>query len=147
MERSREQVMIDEIMDWFDFAKVAKTMGLLEWKIFCNNDYVIPEENTLRENARQLLMDTIDASEKYDEDYVYMRTGPFKVTCLRDKKRITSIVLEFIVTDWTSDSDDDDTYIPPVSTIHYNNSSKNELNESRVFNRKDDDKNVVIRKW
>lgn len=146
MERSREQVMIDEIMDWFDFAKVAKTMELLEWKIFCNNDYVIPTENTLRENARQLLIDTIDASEKYDEDYVYIRTGPFKVTCLRDKKRITSIVLEFVVTDWTSDSDDD-TYIPPVSMIHYNNNdSKNELNESRVFNRRDDDKNVVIRR-
>jgi hypothetical protein len=146
MERSKEQIMIDEIMDWFDFAKVTKTMELLEWKIFCNNDYVIPGENTLRENARKLLMDTINASEKYEEDYAYIKTGPFKATCFRDKNHITSIALEFVVTEWTSDSDDDDTYIPPVSTIHYNNSSKNELNESRVFNRRDDDKNVVIRK-
>ena len=132
--------MIDEIMDWFDFAKVTKTMELLEWKIFCNNDYVIPGENTLRELARNILMDAVDASEKYDEDYAYVKTGPFKATCFRDENHITSIVLEFVVTDWTSDDDDDDTYIPPVSTIHYNNSSKNELNESRVFNRRDDDK-------
>ena len=146
MERNKEQIMIDEIMDWFDFAKVAKTMELLEWKIFCNNDYVIPGENTLRELARNILMDAVDASEKYEEEYAYVKTGPFKATCFRDESHITSIVLEFVVTDWTSDSDDD-TYIPPVSTIHYNNSSKNELNESRVFNRRDDDKNVVIRRY
>jgi hypothetical protein len=103
MERSREQVMIDEIMDWFNFAKVAETMKAIEWRIHYDQRYEIPDENILREHARDVLMEAIDSSEKYEEDYVYVRIGPFKATCFRIDNKIDRLLLEFVVTEWESD--------------------------------------------
>ena len=81
MERSKEQTMIDEIMDWFDFSKMAKAMASMEWRISHNMGYSIPDEQELRELARHLMMDAIDFSEKEKDVCTYIKTGPFKVTC------------------------------------------------------------------
>ena len=53
---SREEVIqkqIDEIMDWFDFDKVHKTMIALNWG--WGVPQVIPEESELRAKARKML--------------------------------------------------------------------------------------------
>lgn len=45
---------IEEIMDYFDFTKVAKTMEALEWR-WWDSDYPTPIEPELRKAARKLL--------------------------------------------------------------------------------------------
>lgn len=102
MERSKEQIMIDEIMDWFDFSKMAKAMASMEWRISHNMGYSIPDEQELRELARHLMMDAIDFSEKEKDVCTYIKTGPFKVTCFRVDDAICKIILEFVVTDWVA---------------------------------------------
>ena len=47
------QNQIDEIMDWFEFSKVAKTMKLLQWG--WGLPPVVPEESKIRQEARRLL--------------------------------------------------------------------------------------------
>ena len=54
MKISKTQRLIDEIMDNFDFSKVAKTMQLLKWEIYMGGDYEnreIPDESYLRSCA------------------------------------------------------------------------------------------------
>jgi hypothetical protein len=47
------QKQMDEIMDWFDFARVEKTMGLLEWG--WGTDMEIPCQGEIREAARRMM--------------------------------------------------------------------------------------------
>jgi len=82
-----KEKQIDEIMDWFNFNKVAKTMKALDWKWLDG----VPEEPVIRKRARKLLTDL-----KTDKDDV-RGTGGFvahytkKEDCYR---------LEFIVSEW-----------------------------------------------
>jgi hypothetical protein len=54
----KEQELIDEIMDYFDFDKVAKVMTFLEWKWVSAEDG-IPSVGEIRQSARRLLKDAI----------------------------------------------------------------------------------------
>ena len=46
---------VNEIMDWFDFAKVAKVMEALDWK-WANER---PSEPEIRARARELIEDAV----------------------------------------------------------------------------------------
>ena len=105
MIRSKEQMMVDEIMDCFDFTKTHEVMVHLNWKIATNEGMQIPDEMTLRRNARRLLIDCINNSEESKEQYCTIRTGPFKVGCLRYDNETSNIELEFVVTQWDSTRD------------------------------------------
>lgn len=50
-----QQKWLDEIMDHFDFAKVARAMKLLEWFWVRNGQKQIPEEYEIRAEARRIL--------------------------------------------------------------------------------------------
>lgn len=51
-----KQKMIDEIMDNFDFAKVARVMSDLDWEWATHNGGMeIPNEPEIRQEARRLL--------------------------------------------------------------------------------------------
>lgn len=63
----RQQKLIDEVMDNFNFAKVATAMRAVGWewangKIDDDGRYLlaIPDERRIREVARQQLRDAID---------------------------------------------------------------------------------------
>lgn len=95
--------MIDEIMDYFDFSKVLKTMRLLEWKLMLDGRYDVPEyESSLRTLARELILECIDLSEREKEEYVHVKSGPYKVSCFRYDDELIRICLEFVVTEWDS---------------------------------------------
>ena len=49
---------VDNIMDWFDFDKVHKTMRALRWE-WVGAEEKIPCQGEIRERARQLLTDAI----------------------------------------------------------------------------------------
>ena len=101
------EVMIDEIMNNFNFSKVEKVMKFLDWKVCIVNEtleFKVPDEIDLRKMARRLLYDAVknalkpseNTSEESDWSYVYC--GPFKITVLKTKSEIYSITLDFVCT-------------------------------------------------
>lgn len=83
------QKNIDEVMDWFDFDKVAKTMATLNWSWW---DEGVPSEGQLRRKARQLMTECVERGRG-------VATGGFKVELDIPHNGIT---LEFIVSDWSA---------------------------------------------
>jgi len=81
----KQQNAIDEIMDWFDFEKVAKVMSFLEWK-WISAEEGVPSVSEIRQEARKLLKQAI-------EQKTTIGTGGFKVTYFNDDY----IKLEFII--------------------------------------------------
>ena len=80
---------IEEIMDYFDFGRVAKTMEVLNWR-WASSDGV-PNEGELRRTARQLLRAV--AKEGPDS---HTGTGGFYAR--NDKWNCLS--LDFVVSGW-----------------------------------------------
>lgn len=103
MEISKTQQLIDEIMDNFDFNKVAKTMQLLNWEVYMGGDLEnrgIPDEPSLRKDARNMIYGLIGRLGDYEGDTFYSHCGPFKIRITTENGEIDSITLDFVVTDW-----------------------------------------------
>jgi hypothetical protein len=49
------EAQIEEIMDWFDFRKVAETMKALKWEWLTEDGMQVPSESEIRQYARQQL--------------------------------------------------------------------------------------------
>jgi hypothetical protein len=81
----KQQNAIDEIMDWFDFEKVAKVMSFLEWK-WISAEEGVPSVGEIRQQARKLLKQVI-------EQKTTIATGGLRVTYYNDDY----IKLEFII--------------------------------------------------
>ena len=107
MEISKEQRMIDDIMDNFDFAQSLKTMEALDWSLYHDEGYSVPDhESILRRLARKCLHSTIDLAANNINDETFSRQGPFKTTCYYDEDGICKLDLMFVVCDWDVYSDD-----------------------------------------
>jgi hypothetical protein len=100
---SNEQKLIDEIMDWFSFSKVAKIMQMLEW-FWCNcqDENGIPVESTLREAARKGLRRAIQES-LGRKDY-QIGSGGFNYRVWRENNVVTYVTLTFVVEEWSSEA-------------------------------------------
>ena len=110
MKISKTQRLIDEIMDNFDFSKVAKTMQLLKWEIYMGGDYEnreIPDESYLRSDARKMIYDLIDRMDGYEGESFTSHCGPFKVRITKENSEIDSIILDFVVTEWEAYIDEE----------------------------------------
>lgn len=100
--------MISEILEEFDFEKVRRTMKALDWTWATVPGY--PSIERLKETAEYLLRGSIDGAIGCDnlKDYEPYQhsTGGFKAYCYRNRyKHITSLHLEFIVSEWETDGD------------------------------------------
>jgi len=80
---------IDNIMDWFDFEKVHKTMKALRWE-WVGAEEKIPCQGEIRERARQLLTEAIQTE-------MSIGTGGFQVTYIPVEGFLK---LEFVVSEW-----------------------------------------------
>ena len=80
---------IDNIMDWFDFEKVHRTMKALRW-VWIGAEEKIPSQGEIRERARQLLTDAI-------QDGTNIGSGGLQV--IYDPAE-GFLKLEFIVSEW-----------------------------------------------
>ena len=83
----REQEAIDNIMDYFDFDKVLKTMIALDWKWIKEDhksldDLEIPSIERIRKTARTLLIRAVEIKDststggfqaEYDDCNLYLR--------------------------------------------------------------------------
>lgn len=89
--KKKKQDAIDEIMDNFDFEKVAKVMETLGWRwVSSETDLQIPDVSEIRKQARRLLTTAL-------KEKTCIATGGLKVTYLKDEKFLH---LEFVVTEW-----------------------------------------------
>jgi hypothetical protein len=85
---SRNQELIDNILDEFDFEKVHKAMVALDWVWVFAEDGV-PTVGELRKAARLLLR------EAASRDVYYTGSGGFRVT-----KNADVLKLEFVLEQW-----------------------------------------------
>jgi hypothetical protein len=101
MEVSREQRMIDDIMDNFEFSKVLVTRRLLDWKLYHDGGYGVPDhESELRRMARKNLQDCIDLCNENPKDSSFVGSGPFKATGYHDGEKLCHLELQFVVCGW-----------------------------------------------
>lgn len=92
--------MIDNIMDNFDFCKVAKCMKALNWKwwgIPLSENDGIPLEADIRATARKLLKGLPDV---FLKDNYCTGTGGLQVNAWYENTEIVLLELSFVVTDW-----------------------------------------------
>ncbi len=100
--------MIDEIMDEFNFARVADTMKYLSWR--WGGEVTI---DMLRDEAKRLLRGAAecrlgDFKEEHWELGIICGTGGLKATayCNEDKTKITGLDLEFVLAEWDAEIED-----------------------------------------
>jgi hypothetical protein len=87
---------IDEVMDWFDFAKVEKTMELLEWG--WGTDMKVPCQGEIRESARK----TMKQAARFGSSH----SGGFSARVIESKDEDgpwLSVNLDFVVANWCAD--------------------------------------------
>jgi len=80
---------VDNIMDWFDFERVHKTMRALRWE-WVGAEEKIPCQGEIRERARQLLTDAIRTE-------MSIGSGCLQVTYVPVEGFLK---LEFVVSEW-----------------------------------------------
>lgn len=96
---TKEQAMIDEIMDEFEFEKVKKVMDCLEWKWGKsegeNYYFEVPSLREIKRRGRSLLKDAILKIGKNEKAF-YISTGGFVVELNRydDEELIISLAFE-----------------------------------------------------
>lgn len=90
-----KQDMIDNIMDNFDFSRVAKCMEVLEWK--WHDVEGIPTEPDIRKSARKLL-NTI--RETYTGDHYSVTIGGFVIKAWYEDGKLDAMELSFVVAGW-----------------------------------------------
>lgn len=103
------QKMIDEVLENFDFEKVYLTMKALRWS-WATTAQTPPPMERLKETAEYLLRGCIDGAincKDLKPEVAYLNaTGGFKAYChLNRYKQVTSLHLEFIVSEWETDGD------------------------------------------
>jgi hypothetical protein len=85
---------INEIMDNFDFRRVAITMRYLKWGWGMAPNTHIPEENELRQYVRARMV------EMHQRNLTYMDSGGFRVERSGD-----AFTVSFVLTDWQTYDD------------------------------------------
>ena len=96
MKTSQEK--IDEIMDWFDFAEVEKTMKSLNWTWPDSTEP--PSEREIRQFARNLLKKVVDKKVSKGDFQYLTEIGGFRASKFFDGV----VKLEFIVSQWDVDA-------------------------------------------
>jgi len=109
IEKEPLEIMIDKIMDEFNFSNVLTTMEALDWK-WASSENKIPSIESLRKTAERLLRGAAESRlgdyfDSYWELGVINATGGFQATafCDKMKTRITALDLKFIVEEWDSE--------------------------------------------
>lgn len=90
--------MVDNIMDWFDFDRVHKTMVALDWQWFTADDG-IPSTSELRKLARELLWLVLE--NEHDDKYT-IAAGGFQASYENEV-----LSLKFIVSHWAEGLEDE----------------------------------------
>jgi len=90
--------MIDNIMDNFDFSRVAKCMEVLQWK--WHDVKGVPEEYDIRKLARKLMKGVPDV---FIKDNYFTGTGGLQVNASYENTELVLLELSFVVAEWRED--------------------------------------------
>lgn len=104
--KEREDKMIQDIIDSFDFQKCERVMRYIDWTWGLNG--VNPTVPMLKESAIERLKDAISYAKDGKKSHASYScsSGGLKATARVNMfGHITFIKLEFILTDWDSDGD------------------------------------------
>ena len=97
-----------DILENFDWVRVHKTMGVLEWK-YVNTDpeLTCPSVGTLVKTAQGVCKIAWDNWERYPDDTTqwYCATGGFEAEVWVDGCDEPQLRLQFVVTEWESYSE------------------------------------------
>ena len=96
--------MIDDIMDNFDFGRVAKCMESLDWK-WMSVPEGVPQEYDIRKSARKLMKSVPDVLIK---DNYHTGSGGLYVEAWYESTELVLMELTFVVAEWGVDVDDED---------------------------------------
>ena len=105
-EYEKEQDMITNILENFDFGKVQRTMEFLDWRWGFNEEPVT--EEMLRRSAIIRLEDAMKMAKNGKHSYTtyFSSSGGLKANAWKNRYgHIEAISLEFIVSDWHNDGD------------------------------------------
>lgn len=89
---------ICEIIDYFEFEKVAKVMEFLEWQYLDDDNPRIPDIPELRQKARRILLNCTAKCKEEDRESTY-HSGGFYVSAEMVDGRLC-IELKFILTEF-----------------------------------------------
>ena len=92
--------LIDNIMDNFDFSRVAKTLLCLNWKWCMSVDNEVPHEYDIRKAARKLMNNIPDTCIK---DRYCTGTGGLQVNAWYENTELVLMELTFVVAEWRED--------------------------------------------
>ena len=102
----QENLMIENILENFDFQKCRKAMKALNWSWHGMND--APSIESLKKSAEERLRGAIQVTKSgdcYKASY-FCSSGGLKATAWKNRYgHIEGILLEFVLTDWDSDGD------------------------------------------
>jgi hypothetical protein len=101
-------IMVDDIIDEFNFEKVQKTMHALDWT-WASIQMTVPSISELKNTARYLLINAYNMrqgeyKDTHPEVPVTCGTGGFTATALANEEgTVDWLKLQFVVTEWESE--------------------------------------------
>lgn len=102
----RENKMINDILENFDFEKCRKAMQAVNWTWAFEN--AVPSIERLRKAAENRLRDSMELAKKGTDSKstYFVSSGGLKGNAWRNRYgHIEAIRLEFVLTDWDADGD------------------------------------------
>jgi hypothetical protein len=106
----KEQELIDEVIENFDFYKCQLMMEYMGWRWMTHDGYRIPTKYDLIESAKDRIQSAIEGIKEagrmgLNESYG-SSSGGLKATVYKNRyNQITYIKLEFILTEWDAGDD------------------------------------------
>ena len=106
----KEQELIDEVIENFDFYKCQLMMEYMGWRWMTHDGYRVPTKYDLIESAKDRIQSAIEGIKEagrmgLNESYG-SSSGGLKATVYKNcYHQITFIKLEFILTEWDAGDD------------------------------------------
>ena len=106
----KEQELIDEVIENFDFYKCQLMMEYMGWRWMTHDGYRVPTKYDLIESAKDRIQSAIEGIKEagrmgLNESYG-SSSGGLKATVYKNRyHQITFIKLEFILTEWDAGDD------------------------------------------
>lgn len=107
----REQELIDEVFEHFDFDEVHKVMKLMNWKWMISYDsYEIPSLERIKSSAKARIEGAIECAKnskrKTKDIEFFSSSGGLKASVWKNiYGQITNIQLQFTLTEWHAGED------------------------------------------
>jgi hypothetical protein len=102
----KEQSLINEIIEHFDFEKCQKAMRAVGWTWYLEGN--VPSVERLKESARDRLVSAMELAkkDKCSKSTYFSSSGGLKGNAWVNRYgHIEGIRLEFVLTEWDSDGD------------------------------------------